>query len=395
MSELQHIAFVCPRFSDGQSAGGAETLMRQLAEHAAERGMRVTFLTTCATDHFTWQNSIAPGCRTKGALEVFYFPVDEDRDIGVFRRNQQSISRRQDLSLAQEREWIENSVNSRKLYEHLRTNGDEYDRIVAGPYLFGLTYFAALIHPERTLLVPCLHDEPFAYLKIMQELFARVSGCMFNSDPEAALARGLYDLPKKKCHIVGMGLDSFETNAADFADKHKISAPYILYSGRREELKGTPLLMDYMAAFRLRTAKDIKLVLTGSGPINPPSVLSPHLLDVGFVSEEEKHAAMAGALAFCHPSTNESFGIVLLESWLAGSPALVHSGSEVLRFQCEQSGGGLWFSNYPEFEEELMLLIENPELCQRLGHAGRNYVLTEYTWENVETRLFSALEQTS
>ena len=40
---------------------------------------------------------------------------------------------------------------------------------------------------------------------------------------------------------------------------------------------------------------------------------------------------MAGALAFCHPSVNESFGIVLLESWLARTPALVHAGSDVLQ----------------------------------------------------------------
>ena len=39
-------------------------------------------------------------------------------------------------------------------------HGSAYDRIVIGPYLFGLSYFASQAHPDRTYLVPCLHDEP-------------------------------------------------------------------------------------------------------------------------------------------------------------------------------------------------------------------------------------------
>ena len=80
---------------------------------------------------------------------------------------------------------------------------------------------------------------------------------------------------------------------------------------------------------------------------------------------------MAGALAFVHPSTFESFGIVLLESFLAGTPALVHARSEVLRWQCRRSGGGLWFRHYPDFEEELLLLLNNENLRKRMGAAGK------------------------
>ena len=135
------------------------------------------------------------------------------------------------------------------------------------------------------------------------------------------------------------------------------------------------------------------LVFTGSGPIEAPAEMADHILDVGFVTEKEKHEAMTGAVAFCHPSTNESLGIVLLESWLAGTPAVVHAGSDVLRFQCRHSGGGLWFRDYAEFEEELLLLLGDPALCRTLAASGRRYVLETYAWNKVEQRLFEAVDR--
>ena len=44
------------------------------------------------------------------------------------------------------------------------------------------------------------------------------------------------------------------------------------------------------------------LVLTGAGAVDPGPVLAPHVTDLGYVSEEDKYQAMAGALAFIHPS---------------------------------------------------------------------------------------------
>jgi glycosyltransferase involved in cell wall biosynthesis len=157
-------------------------------------------------------------------------------------------------------------------------------------------------------------------------------------------------------------------------------------------MKGTPLLLDYMQAFRSRTGRDLKLVFTGSGPLNVPPEMVPHVLDLGFVSEAEKHAAMAGALAFCHPSVNESFSIVILEAWLAGTAVLVHAGSEVTRYHCRQCNGGLWFRNYPEFEQELLLLLGQPPLRAQLAANGNAYVRREYSWSVIERKLFAALD---
>ncbi len=392
MSSSGSIAFICPRFADGVTTGGAETLLRNLAERTQASGRKVAFLTTCATDHFTWRNERQPGMRRLGSLDVHFFPVDEDRDTSAFLRVQEIISRRGHVTPEDELAWIKNSVNSRALCAHLQERGADYDRIVAGPYLFGLTYFAARVHPEKTLLVPCLHDEGFAYVGLIRGMFRDARGVLFNSQPEQELGMRLYDLPVRKCSVVGMGLNAFEADPLAFACLRGIVAPYVIYSGRREDAKGIPLLLDYLALFRSRTGRDVKLVLTGSGRINPPADLAPHIIDAGFVSEREKHEAMAGAVAFCHPSVNESLSIVVLESWLAGTAVMVHAKCEVTRHHCRKSNAGLWFASYPHFEEELILLLDNPGLRRAMGESGRHYVLDEYSWSAVTPRLLAALD---
>jgi glycosyltransferase involved in cell wall biosynthesis len=388
-----HIAFLSPRFAEGSMVGGAEALLKELAVQAAGMGYKVTFLATCARNHFTWANELSPGRRQVDGLDVVLFPVDEDRDVGAFLRVQESISVGRSITEHEERVWLENSVNSSALCRYLGDSVGEFDRVVMGPYLFGLVYSAARVSPEKTLLVPCLHDEPFAYLRVFREMFGSVGGFLFNSEPERDLACRLFGLDPDGLSVVGKGIEAFDADQTAFAVRRKISAPYVLFCGRREGMKGVPLLLDYMAAFRSRTGRDVKLVLTGSGEVDIPSELVRHVIDCGYLSVEEMHEAMAGALVFCHPSLNESFGIVLLESWMARTPALVHAKSVVLRYQCLRSGAGLWFKSYPEFEEELILLLDDRKQRDALGNAGREYVLNEYSWEKIRPKLKEALEK--
>lgn len=392
MPEAPHIAFVCPRFPDGRSAGGAETLLRKLAERTAASARRVTFLTTCATDHFTWANAMPPGRRTIGPLDVCFFSVDKDRNVQSFNRIQERISNGWTITPEDEDVWLRNGVRSLDLCRHLEQEGDRYDRIVAGPYLFGLVVAAAGVRPDRTLLVPCLHDEPFARLHSIRRMFGQVRGFLFNSEPERLLSVRLYDINPPPQSVVGMGIDPFTADGERFCRRHGLTRPYLLYSGRRETLKGTPMLMDYWWAFRRRTGKDLAIVLTGSGPVEFPPDAAPHILDLGFASEQDKHDAMAGAFAFCQPSRYESLSIVALEAWMAGAAVLVHSDCEVLRYQCRRSGGGLWFSDYPEFEETLLHLMAHPEERRAMAEAGKRFVLQEYRWDAVEKRLWTALD---
>jgi glycosyltransferase involved in cell wall biosynthesis len=386
------LAFVTPRYAKGGIVGGAETLIRKLAVHSAAERHEVHLLTTCATNHFTWDNDHPAGTETAEGMTVHYFPVNSDRNIDRFLSIQGKIDRRQPLTREEEETWAANSVRSRELNQWLKEHCGDFDAILVGPYLFGITFDVTKVAPQKTWLIPCLHDEPFAQLSLVKEMFLRVKGRMFNAEPERELAIRLYGLDNTRNPVVGMGLDPFEAAPDAFADRHSLEHPYILYCGRREAGKNTPLLLHYLDAYRERNQAPFHLVLTGSGEYEAPEALKPRILDLGFVSEQEKREAMAGASVFFHPSTNESFGIVLFEAWLAGTPALVHAKSEVLRWQCAQANAGLWFQYYPECEAMLDLLLQNPDLSRRLGQNGKDYVKTAYTWSAVGERLFAALK---
>lgn len=381
------LAFVCPRFAGESGAGGAETLLWELSRRLARAGRPVSFLTTCAVNHFTWADALPPGRRDVDGVEVRFFPVDPARDPRAFHAAQERISRGGPVPREVEDRWRKHSVNSPALIDHLETEAGRYERIVAGPYLFGVILAVAGRFPDRTILVPCLHDEPFARLPAVRETFHAVRGCLFNSEPERDLANRLYGFDSARGAIVGMGLDAFEADPRAFAAASGIEAPYVVYAGRREAAKDTPLLIDYVDAFRRRTGRDVRLVSCGSGGMERRDFVA----DLGFVTEARKREALAGAAAFAHPSRLESLGIALLEAFLAGVPGLVRAQSETLRWQCARSHGGLWWRAYPEFEEELIRLLDDPALRRALGRQGRAYAASEYSWAAVEQRLSGAL----
>jgi glycosyltransferase involved in cell wall biosynthesis len=92
-------------------------------------------------------------------------------------------------------------------------------------------------------------------------------------------------------------------------------------------------------------------------------------------------------------SLNESFSYVLMESWLAGTPVVVHADCAVTRAHCEESGGGLWVREAETFAEALDRLRGDAGLGHRLAAAGGRYVRTHYSWPAVLQRLESAIRE--
>ena len=133
----------------------------------------------------------------------------------------------------------------------------------------------------------------------------------------------------------------------------------------------------------------------GSGDTQPPDDLRRHIVDFGFVDLADRAAAYAGAAALIQPSRLESFGMVLFEAWLAGTPALVNAQSDVLREHCAISGGGLWFDDASSFAEALVVLTDDRSLGLRMADAGRDYTLTEFRWSAVRDRFNTALAEWS
>lgn len=386
-------AFVLPRYGP-DVYGGAEVLSGSLAERVADRGPTVEVLTTCALDNRTWENVKPPGESRVGKILVRSFPVDE-RDLESWIPKQIAISEGLFPSTADQLDWMANSVNSSGLYGYLAKWGTSYDAIFFAPYLFGTTFWGALIHPERSFLIPCLHDESIAYTEVMGSLFRQVRGCMFNARPEQELAESLYgSLPGG---AVGMGFEPpVEEPLAPLPDTPQ---PYILYLGRKETGKNVHYLLDCFVELKSerRELQDYTLVIAGGGSFS--DLDRDHLkgrsdvVDLSAVSEKDKRRLLRHAFALVQPSRNESFSIVLMEAWQLKTPVIVHARCSVTRDHVVESSGGLYFENATDLAGVLLELNSNSELRSSLGESGARYVAREYSWEAVLSRFESVLGQ--
>jgi glycosyltransferase involved in cell wall biosynthesis len=88
----------------------------------------------------------------------------------------------------------------------------------------------------------------------------------------------------------------------------------------------------------------------------------------------------------CQPSKNESFSLVIMESWLCGRPVLVHDHCEVTKNFARESSGGLYFNDYFEFEGCVNYLLTNKDISATMGLNGRKYVLDHFDWNIIVDR---------
>jgi len=274
-------------------------------------------------------------------------------------------------------------INSENLYGYIADNKSQYDFFIFIPYMFGTTYFGSKVCPEKSILIPCLHDESYAYMDIYKDMFENIRGLIFLSEPEKELTEKIFGL-KNKYVMLGGGIDTeIDFDPARFREKYNIMDQFILYAGRRESGKNVPLLIDYFCKYKEINDNNLKLILIGSGEVSIPRSHKKDILDLGFIPRQDKYDAHAASLALCQPSVNESFSIVIMESWLCDTPVLVHTGCEVTKDHCIKSNGGLYFSNFMDFEGCINFYLNSTKISKKMGENGKEYVMDNFRWEKI------------
>jgi len=391
---LKRLAFVTPRYGHGV-VGGAETAVREAAAGLAARGHAVDILTTCARDHYSWANEFEPGEARDGELTIRRFETVPGRDLATWARLQLRLMDDDTLDEADDLAWVNGRFRIPELYLYLAESARRYDAIVFAPYLFWPTLYCAGIAPERTIMMPCLHDESYARLSSVRAALAGSAAVWFLSEPEHQLGHHLAPLPAEH-PVVGCAVEVPAAYDPDgFRERYDLDRPFVLYAGRREDGKGWRQVLQGFGAAVLRHRLPMDLVTFGVGDPRVPLGLEDRVVDLGYLDEAEVPDAFAAAAAYLQPSTNESFSRTIMEAWLAGTVVIANGGSDVVTWHCERSGGGLLYRDELELGECLRFVAEAPKLAGELAGRGREYVLANYTWPRVLDAMEASLENFS
>ena len=384
------IGFVTPWYGDN-IPGGAEAELRGIVKHLKGTEAEAEILTTCVEKFGSdWnKNFHKPGLTEEGGVMVRRFNVRK-RDSKAFDMVNYKLMKGLRLTSDEEITFIDEMINSDDLYAYMDEHRDEYDLFVYIPYMFGTTYNGISVCPEKSVLIPCLHDESYIYLSPFKELFPDIAGMIFLSDPEKELAERVYDLTSVDDRTLGAGVNTeFTSDAQRFRDKFGIKDKFILYAGRKDPGKGVDVLLKFFARYKASHEDGLKLVLIGGGAIDIPKNIRDDVMDLGFVDIQDKYDAYAAAELLCQPSFYESFSIVIMESWLAGRPVIVNGKCAVTKNFASKSNGGLWFTNYPEFEGTVEYILGHEEEAAQMGINGRKFVKENFAWDVITDKFIA------
>lgn len=403
------VAVVIPWFGKDIS-GGAETaaygLVQALQTYAPD--IQVEVLTTTLPEFAQhWNAPTHPaGTQEEDGILVRRFDPDcRDRHFFDFVNGQILMpgstkelllpdnTYRSPLPACLESYYLMRMVWSSSLVTFIEENWDEYEAFAFIPYMFATTVAGCAAAGSKSILIPCLHDERYACMRLYSRVFAKVASVLCHVRSEAALFSHFYpQAPQPQALGVQVNTDVEPGDPDRFRSKYGIRGPFILYAGRQVSGKNVPLLIDYFRAFRQTHEQwsGVQLVLIGKGDLDYSN--EPGVRALGFIPPQDKIDAYRAATALAMLSVNESFSIVMMEAWLQETPAIVSSECPVTRDHIFDSGGGEAVANADEFGLVLSRWLEQPQGAQQQGRKGREYVLANFTATIIAERFRDALD---
>lgn len=389
----KRLAFVVQRYGL-EVNGGAEQLVRQMAEHLKDI-YDVEVITTKAIDYITWKDEYTESIEVINGITIRRFGVRKPRDIKKFEHISHFVNLPVKLGWIENR-WIdEQGPQCPELINYLEQHVDDYDVFTFMTYLYYTTVRGLPKVAHKAILIPTAHDEPTIYMKIYREVFHLPRGLFYCTQTEKRFVEQLFhnEAILNNEGFGGAGVELLpEVDRNVFKKKYQIEH-YMVYAGRIDINKGCGQLFEFFDKFKSETKIDIKLVMMGKVIMDVPQ--RDDILNLGFVSEQEKLEVMSAADFLIMPSQFESLSMVVLEALALGVPVIVNGLCEVLKAHCCISEAGLYYTCYNEFKTSVMTMMNDSNLRKEMGQKGVQYIDQYYRWNSIIKRFSDMVEQIS
>lgn len=279
-----------------------------------------------------------------------------------------------------------------RLLAHLRMRAPKFDAILVGyaPFSIARQVLWAMRGARiPVILLPFIHDSDRYHLfDTLLNTYAEADAVMTLSAHTADFLQ--IHAPRAKPVTLGAGVTASATPSvppAQFRARYGLdSTPIVLYVGRKEHSKRYDLAVKAVELL----GGEAQLVMVGRD-VDGKAIKSDYARHLGPLSDEDLAAAYEACDLFVLPSEFESFGMVFLDAWLRAKPVIGNRACGAAATLIDDGVDGFLCRDPSEIAAAVRRLVDEPELGKRMGSAGREKTLADYTWDRVAERALEAL----
>lgn len=261
------------------------------------------------------------------------------------------------------------------------------------PFISTLHDFTVYFFPTGRQQTNKLRRKAFIY--VLKHSLTAASAVLAISQNSAKDAREVFNIPDNKIRVVYEGRPKpVNITAAQVRSAHEYLntfEPYFLFVSQWRPHKGIITLVEAFDLFKQQTDLPHKLVLAGKQDYSHKHVqeaigkssCKADIIAPGFVPEELLGALYHASTAYVLPSLYEGFGLMLLEAFAFGAPAISSNNSSLPEVGGE---GALYFptGDARALADQLEQLAKKPKLRDEILEKGKAQ-LKKFSWERCAT----------
>ena len=287
--------------------------------------------------------------------------------------------------------------HSTPLQEWLDDNAAHYDVILAQGVPFSTSVLGVDVARRQgvpVVVLPHFHMEDKYYH--WQSFYAAFEASDIVIGAPNATKHMFFDRIGAECELLpGGGLDPSEFAEAKihsgrmaFRELHSHQRPFVLVLGRKTGAKHYRTTIDAVECLR-NSGRQVDVVLIGPDEDGLP-ITGGGTYYYGAQPRDVVIGALADALCLVNMSDSESFGIVLLEAWLAGTPVIAQRKCLAFTELVKDNENGFLASSQEDVTDAVGKYLTQPLLAA--AHAKQGGELAcNFAWSQIAQDLKSCL----
>jgi phosphatidylinositol alpha-1,6-mannosyltransferase len=241
------------------------------------------------------------------------------------------------------------------------------------------------------------------YVWLVRRVVGNAECLIANSGNTARILREEWEVPAERVRILHPGVDTkyFTPAAADPAARARLGwgdRPVVLTVGRLQKRKGHDVMIKALRTIR-QSAPGVLYAIAGDGEeraaleaLVESEGASEHVRFHGEIGDAELLTCYQQCDLFSLPNRQvgrdiEGFGMVLLEAQSCGKPVLAGaSGGTAETMRIPQTGRVVNCDEQGPLAAEVVALLSDPELRERMGRSARAWVVERFDWDSLRVQ---------